>query len=121
MTASTPQASSWREAVIRLAQIDRPSASEGERRAAEWICEQLRALGCSARVEQEQAHGGYWWPIGVANSVAAAAALAVLRRDGWVRRAVAAGVAGASAAALWDDLGHGRRWFRRALFPHRPT
>jgi hypothetical protein len=72
-------------------------------------------------VEQEQAHGGYWWPIGVANSVAAAAALALLRRDGWVRRTVAAGVAGASAAALWDDLGHGRRWFRRALFPHRPT
>ena len=36
-------------------------------------------------------------------------------------RALAAGVAGVGAAALWDDLGHGRRWFRRAVLPHRPT
>jgi hypothetical protein len=28
---------------------------------------------------------------------------------------------GLTAAALWDDLGHGRRWFRRALLPRRPT
>jgi acetylornithine deacetylase/succinyl-diaminopimelate desuccinylase-like protein len=26
-----------------------------------------------------------------------------------------------AAAALWDDLGHGRRWFRRALLPKRAT
>ena len=34
---------------------------------------------------------------------------------------VATGVAGLAAAALWDDLGHGRRWFRRAVLPRRPT
>jgi hypothetical protein len=28
---------------------------------------------------------------------------------------------GIPAAALWDDLGHGRRWFRRALLPKRAT
>jgi len=30
-------------------------------------------------------------------------------------------VAGIGAAVLWDDLGHGSRWFRRTLLPHRPT
>jgi len=34
---------------------------------------------------------------------------------------LAALLSGTAAAALWDDLGHGRRWFRRALLPTRPT
>jgi peptidase M28-like protein len=36
-------------------------------------------------------------------------------------RLAAALAAGTAAAALWDDLGHGRRWFRRALLPKRDT
>ena len=44
-----------------------------------------------------------------------------LRRGSLYRRALTAALAGAGAAALWDDLGHGRRWFRRAVLPHRAT
>ena len=112
----------WQAAVRELAAMERPSASDGERRAAELIAERLRALGCEATIEQEQAHGGYWWPIGLVNAFSAAAGTLALRgrRRLWPR-AVAAALAGAGAAALWDDLGHGRRWFRRAFLPHRPT
>jgi Peptidase family M28 len=117
----TDQLSDWRALIYELAAFDRPSASEGERRAAESIAARLRALGCRTEVEQEQAHGGYWWPIGLVNgTVAVVGALALRRRRGWLR-ALAAMLAGGGAAALWDDLGHGERWFRRALLPRRPT
>jgi hypothetical protein len=111
----------WREAIHELAAIDRPSASEGERRAAQRIAELLEALGCRVAIEEEQAHGGYWWPIALANLLATGTGLLALRRGGGVQRMLAAGVSAACAAALWDDLGHGRRWFRRSLMRHRST
>jgi len=108
--------------VIReLAAIERPSASDGERRAAELIADRLRALGCDTTVEEERAHGGYWWPIGLVNAFAAVSGALALRRGSRWSRAITAALAGAGAAALWDDLGHGRRWFRRAVLPHRAT
>ncbi len=119
-TNDTRLLSDWRELVHELAGFERPSASDGERRAADSIAARLRALGCRVEIEQEQAHGGYWWPIGLVNAAVAAAGAVALRRQGWVR-ALAAALAGAGAVALWDDLGHGHRWFRRALLPRRPT
>ena len=68
----------WVRAIYELAGMQRPSASEGERIAAESIAGHLRELGCEL-VEQERAHGGYWWPIGLANGVAAVAVVAALR------------------------------------------
>ena len=121
MDASPNHSGRWREAIYELAAFERPSASEGEKRAAELIAARLRELGCEARVEQERAHGGYWWPIALANSIAASGAVLALRGRGRLARAVGAAAAGASAAALWDDLGHGSRWFRRRLLPSRPT
>ena len=111
----------WRAAIQELASFERPSASEGERRAAELIAGRLRALGCRAEVEEERAHGGYWWPIGLVNALAAAGGALTLRRGSARRRAITAALAAAGAAALWDDLGHGNRWFRRAVLPHRST
>lgn len=111
----------WRSLIHELAAFARPSASDGERRAAELIAAQLEALGCRVAIEQERAHGGYWWPIGLVNVLAAGAGALALRKRAAPFRALAAGLAGAGAAALWDDLGHGRRWFRRALLPHRST
>ena len=111
----------WRAAIRELASFERPSASEGERRAAELIAGRLRALGCRAEVEEERAHGGYWWPIGLVNALAAAGGALTLRRGSARRRAITAALAAAGAAALWDDLGHGNRWFRRAVLPHRST
>jgi hypothetical protein len=114
-------AADWRAAIRELASLERPSASDGERRAAELIGARLRALGCDVSIEQESAHGGYWWPIGLANGLAVAAGVLARRRGDRRGRIVAALAAGVSAAALWDDLGHGRRWFRRAVLPRRAT
>src|SRR5205807_1892 len=43
------------------------------------------------------------------------------RGRGRLARLAGALAAGTSAIALWDDLGHGSRWFRRLLLPQRPT
>jgi hypothetical protein len=103
------------ERVVReLASYKRPSASEGERRAAEWLAGELRAAGCrKARVEEERAHGGYWWPLGLLNAGSALSAL--------IGRRLAAPVSGVAAAAVYDDVSGGKLWFRRRLLPHRPT
>ena len=103
------------ERVVReLASYERPSASDGERRAAEWIASELRAAGCrDVRVEEERAHGGYWWPLGLLNAASGLAAL--------VGRFPAALVGGVASAAIHDDVSGGRLWFRRRTLPHRPT
>jgi hypothetical protein len=103
------------ERVVReLASYERPSASDGERRAAEWVAGELRAAGCrEVRVEQERAHGGYWWPLGLLNVASLAAAT--------LGRRAAVLVGGLAAAAVYDDVSGGRLWFRRRALPHRPT
>lgn len=103
-----------RDAIAHLASFERPSASEGERRAAEWIAERLRAEGCAARVDAERAHGGYWWPLGLLTGLAGAAALSG-------RRPLALAVGAVAAAGIADDTGGGRQWFRRRFLPSRPT
>jgi acetylornithine deacetylase/succinyl-diaminopimelate desuccinylase-like protein len=103
------------ERVIReLAKLDRPSASDGERRAADWLANELSSAGCrSVRIEEERAHGGYWWPLGLLN---AGSLLASLRG-----RRSAALISGAAAAAVYDDVSGGKLWFRRRTLPHRAT
>ena len=103
-----------RERVERLARIERPSASPGEAQAAELIAAELGELGADARVEREEAHGGYWWPIGL---LTGAAALAGARFG----RLSAAVVGLAAAAAVTDDVSGGAQWFRRRALPSRST
>jgi len=103
------------ERVIReLASYERGSASAGERRAGEWLADELRAIGCrDVRVEEERAHGGYWWPLGLLNAASALAAL--------LGRLPALVVGGFASAAVYDDVSGGNLWFRRRTLPHRPT
>jgi Peptidase family M28 len=103
------------ERVVReLASYERPSASEGERRAAEWLAGEFRAAGCrDVRVEEERAHGGYWWPLGLLNAGSALAA--------FLGRLPALIVGSVASAAVYDDVSGGRLWFRRRALPHRPT
>jgi hypothetical protein len=110
-----------RTVVHELAGYERPSASEGERRAAEWIAARMREQGHGASVEVERAHGGYWWPLGLLNGGAALAGLLARRSPSRPARALAAGFGLMAAAAIWDDVGGGRLWFRRAALPHRDT
>ena len=95
------------EVVEELAAMDRPSASDGERRAAERLAARLRDLGAPARLESERAHGGFWWPIALANLLAALATFL----PGPLRVLVA----GIAAAAVHDDTTGGRQWWRRPL------
>ena len=104
-----------------LASYDRPSASAGERRAAEWIAARMRELGHAATVESERAHGGYWWPLGILNSTVAVVGLAALRSRSRAMRLLAAALGAGAETAIWDEVGGGRLWFRRAAMPHRDT
>jgi acetylornithine deacetylase/succinyl-diaminopimelate desuccinylase-like protein len=110
------------ETVVReLAGFQRASASPGERRAAEWIAARMREHGHHASVEVERAHGGYWWPLGLLNGAVAAAGLTARRSRSRVMRLLAGVVGIGAAAAIWDELGGGRLWFRRAVLPDRET
>lgn len=100
--------SALREIVEALERIERPSASAGEREAAEWIRDRFAALGLEARIEEELAHGTYWWPLGL---LSGAAALAGLSGSRWLGAVAAA----AAAAGIADDVSAGPHRFRRLL------
>jgi hypothetical protein len=108
-----------RATVEHLASIERPSASDGERRAAEWIRDRFNGSHADARIEEERAHGTYWVPLGLMTAAAGIAGLAAAR-GGRGARAVAAAVGAAAAAGIADDVSGGAHLFRR-LLPHRST
>ncbi|MEX2105331.1 MAG: M28 family peptidase [Solirubrobacterales bacterium] len=105
-----------RERLEELERIERPSASEGERRAAEWLVERFGELGAEARIEAEPAHGTYWWPLGIGAALGALGAVAALRG----RRLLGAALGTLGAAGIADDFPPGQRRLRRVL-PERTT
>jgi hypothetical protein len=114
---STPPDAEWMHARLEeVCAIDRPSASPGERQAAEWLAEQLREAGArDVRIEEEpEANGTFWWPIGLLAGAGALAGL-VARRGGPLKRAFAAVTGAAAAALIADELPPGQRRFRRLL------
>ena len=109
-----------RATVEHLAAIERPSASEGERRAAEWIRERLEGSTADARIEEERAHGTYWVPLGLMTAAAGLAGLAAARGGRararrWPRRS-----ARPPPPASPTTSRAARTLFRR-LLPHRTT
>ena len=99
-----------------LERIERPSASEGERRAAEWLVERFAELGTEARIEAEAAHGTYWWPLGIGAALGALGGIAALRG----KRLLGGTIAAAAAAGMASDYPPGKRHLRRFL-PRRTT
>ena len=95
------------EAVVRHLARDR--AALGLRRASarrpSGSPQRLRELGCGARVEEERAHGTYWWPLGAAQRGAG-------RRSPALPRGAAAAARG--AAGRVRRRRHRRRHQRRA-------
>jgi hypothetical protein len=112
-----PSEGHWlRERLEELERIERPSASEGERRAAEWLVAQLTDLGAEARIEAEPAHGTYWWPLGLGAVLGMIGAALGLRG-----RRLLGGLFGLlGAAGIADDFPPGQRRLRR-LLPRRTT
>ncbi|MGD9737691.1 MAG: M28 family peptidase [Solirubrobacterales bacterium] len=104
-----------RAELVELEQIERPSASEGERQAAEWLVERFAAAGAEARIEALPAHGTYWWPLGIGAALGAAGALAALRG----RRVLGAALGALGAAGIADEFPPRRRRLRRSLLPTR--
>jgi hypothetical protein len=105
-----------RERLEELEGIERPSASDGERRAAEWLVRQFGELGAEARIEAEDAHGTYWWPLGIGAALGALGAVAGLRG----RRLLGTLLGALGAAGIADDFPPGKRRLRR-LLPRRTT
>jgi hypothetical protein len=112
-----PDSAELEEVVRYLEMIYRPSASQGERVAAEWIAARLGDIGCTVVVEEEEAHGAYWWSVGLMTATAAAAGLLALRG----RRLAGAVVGALMAAGIADDIDSGAHVFRRRLLPYRST
>ncbi|TDD85148.1 peptidase M28 [Actinomadura rubrisoli] len=94
----------------RIAAIERPPCSPGEREAAHLIADRLRGLGAAARVEEVPAYGSYAWPLGGLTGLAALAGLAGARSR-------TLGVAGGAVAALGvaGELTGGHRLARAVL------
>ncbi len=111
MSADKGKLRSWLE---ELERIERPSASEGERRAAEWLVERFAELGAEARIEAEPAHGTYWWPLGIGAALGALGGIAALRG----RRLLGGAIAAAAAAGMASDFPPGKRLLRRILPRH---
>ena len=100
-----------KERLEELERIERPSASEGERRAAEWIVARFAELGAEARIEAEPAHGTYWWPLGLGALLGALGGWLGLRG----RRFLGALLGAVGAAGIANDFPPGKRFLRRAL------
>jgi Peptidase family M28 len=100
-----------RERLEQLEKIDRPSASEGERRAAEWLVAHFEELGAEARIEAEPAHGTYWWPLGLGAMLGALGGIAALRG----RRLLGTLLGAIGAAGIADDFPPGQRRLRWVL------
>jgi hypothetical protein len=110
--ASAHLEEAWlRDLVETLCSIHRPTASKGERRAAEWLLAKLRDHGARGEIELEKAHGTFWWPLGLAAGGAILAGIATLRGH----RVLGGALAAAIGAAALDDLPPGERRFRRLL------
>lgn len=105
------QAGRLRELLGELAAIERPSASEGEREAAEWLLARLGEAGVEATIETEPAHGTYWWPLGIGAAAGMFAGALALRG----RRLAAAGLGAGAFAALADEFPPGKRRLRNRL------
>jgi len=105
-----------RERLEELERIERPSASDGERQAAEWIVAQLGELGAESRIEAEDAHGTYWWPLGIGAALGALGAVAALRG----RRILGTLLGAVGTVGMADDFPPGKRRLRRVL-PRRIT
>jgi Peptidase family M28 len=112
-----PDQELMRERLEELERIHRPSASAGERRAAEWLVERFAEIGAEARIEAEDAHGTFWWPLGIGAAVGGVlGGLAALRG----RRLLGALLGAAGAAGIAGDFPPGERPLRR-LLPRRTT
>jgi hypothetical protein len=115
-STAAPDQDWLRTRLEELERIPRASASEGERRAAEWLVEHFAEQGVEARIEAADAHGTYWWPLGLGAALGAIGGIAALRGH----RRLGALLGAIGAAGIADDFPPRKRGLRR-LLPTRTT
>jgi hypothetical protein len=100
-----------------LCAIQRPSASAGEREAAEWVASRLREMGFEATLEEFRFCPAYWtaWGIHVSSAGLAGIASLLSRR----LSGPAAVISSLLAISFWGDLTTGFHWLRN-LLPAEP-
>src|SRR5579875_1627072 len=107
-----------REVTERLSGLERTPCSPGEREAAMWLAERLRAAGArEVKLEQTPSWGCFQPQLAVLGAlqlIAGACALAG-------RRLLALAAAAITAAGLIDEVQNGPRILRRALRRRRST
>ena len=96
------------EAVAFLASLDRRTSTPGERRAGEWVAEQLRAAGVANATLQAFRTQSSWAPAGNAHMLAGLAAAAL--------GGAAGRLLGTAAAVSYEaDISGRSHWVRRLL------
>lgn len=114
ITALPTELTTMREVVERLAPIERAAGAPGEKEAADWIVERLRATGAqNARVEEEPFYGGYPRLHAKLSAVGVGAAVAGLASRRLRGPAALAGLG--AGLAIADDCSNGVRIARRTL------
>ncbi len=110
--------STFKGVVETLAPIERRAGGAGERQAAEWIAERLRACGCETEVQDEDFLDGYAKEIGTLSGLAALGGALALTHRG---RNFGGALAGVAALAIADDVQNGPRLYRRLASRRKVT
>jgi hypothetical protein len=107
-----------REVCERLAPIDKTPCSPGEREAAEWIAERLRAAGVSDIALEDEPSWGTFPPTSLVLGLVGIAGEALVLAG---RRRLGSAVLLKSIAGVLDEAENGPRVFRRAMRRRRTT
>ena len=101
-----------REVIEHLAAIERPPCSPGEREAAEWLAERLRAAGVGEVALEDEPSWGSFPPTATGLSALGVAG-AALTLSG--RRALGGALSAVALGGLVDEIQNGPRIVRRAV------
>jgi hypothetical protein len=113
-----PPTATLREVIEHLAAIERPPCSPGEREAAEWLAERLRAAGVDEIALEDEPSWGTFPPNATGLSALGAAGAALTLAG---RRALGGLLSAAALAGFVDEIQNGPRVFRRAVRRRRTT
>ena len=98
-----------REVIETLAAIERPPCSPGEREAAEWLAERLRAAGVDdVALDEEPSWGSFPPTVTVLSALGAAGALLSLRGH----RLAGGALSSAALLGILDEINNGPRLLR---------
>ncbi len=113
-----PPAETLREVIERLAAIERPPCSPGEREAAEWLAARLRAAGVEEIALEDEPSWGTFPPntTGLSALGAAGAALTLAGR-----RVLGGTLSAVALAGFIDEIQNGPRVLRRAIRREQTT